>query len=77
MSWILEFRVMPETVGSATDTKQTGANATGGKDRGRRRAKGHRTSNGAGMEIDVPSGGAGDGTEQGRGSKKEDRSRAR
>jgi len=67
------------TVGSATDTRQAG-----GKDRGGRRAKGHHrvgASNGTGMQIDVPSGGAGDvasRTERGRGSsrgKKEDRIR--
>jgi len=77
------------TIGSATDTRQAGANATSGKDRGGRRAKGHHrvgASNGTRMQIDVPSRGAGDvvllppegasRTERGRGSsrgKKEDR----
>lgn len=76
------------TVGLVTDTRQAGA-----KDRGGRRAKGHHrvgASSGIGMEIDAPSGGAGDAvllspegasrTERGRGSsrgKKEDRSHAR
>lgn len=64
---------------STVDTRQAG-----GKDRGGRRAKGHHrvgASNGTGMQIDVPSGGAGDvasRTERGRGSsrgKKEDRIR--
>ena len=74
------------TVGSATDTRQAG-----GKERGGRRGKGHHrvgASNGTGMEMDVPSGGAGNvvllspegasRAERGRGSsrgKKEDRSR--